>query len=339
MNKIIINGAATDSLILIGESIKNLAHHIPEGKIVVITDANVNRLYNTLFHQYPVIEIQAGEEQKTLETANYLYGQLIALEADRATFIVGIGGGVVCDIAGFVASTYMRGLDFGFVATSLLAQVDASVGGKNGVNFRRFKNMVGTFNQPEFVICDIDLLKTLPENEIRCGLGEIVKHAIIADEELFALLEEHSDKILALDKELVEKVVTDSLLIKSDIVNRDEREANERRLLNFGHTVGHAVEKATGLTHGEALGVGITAASKLSKKRGLLSHADYQRIIALLKKLHLPTETEVSDEELVQAIRLDKKREGEALNMVLITKIGHALVEKISLDELEEAIK
>ena len=338
MNAFIIHGAAHDSTILIGESIKNLPSYISAKDVVVITDTNVNRLYRSFFNSCKVISIGTGEEIKTLETLAAVYEQLIDHEADRSTFIVGIGGGIVCDIAGFAASTYMRGLRFGMVATSLLAQVDAAVGGKNGVNFRRFKNMIGVFNQPEFVICDFDLLKTLPEKEIRCGMGEIVKHALIADEALFTFLEEHAVELLSLKPSVVEETVTKSIRIKSAIVNRDEKETGERRLLNFGHTVGHAIEKNTSLTHGEALGVGITTAAALSVRRGLLSAADYERIVALLEKLHLPTKTDVSGETIMQSIRLDKKREGDKIRFVLIDKIGRAQVEKISLTALSELI-
>ena len=338
MNTLIIHGAARDSSILIGESIKNLPHYIPAKDVVVITDTTVNQLYRSFFSSYKVITIGRGEEIKTLDTLAAVYEQLIACEADRSTFILGIGGGIVCDIAGLAASTYMRGLKFGLVATTLLAQVDASVGGKNGVNFRRFKNMIGTFNQPEFVICDFELLKTLPEKEVRCGIGEIVKHALIADEALFSFLEKHADELLSLKPSVVEEAVTKSIRIKSAIVNKDEKERGERRLLNFGHTVGHAVEKNTSLTHGEALGVGITAAAALSNRRGLLSAAGYERIVALLEKLHLPTKSDVKGETIMQAIRLDKKREGDEIHFVLIDKIGHARVEKISLVALSKLI-
>ena len=338
MNTLVIHGAAHDSTILVGESIKKLPRYIPAKNVVVITDTNVNRLYRSFFNSCKVISIGTGEKIKTLETLAAVYEQLIAHEADRSTFIVGIGGGIVCDIAGFAASTYMRGLKFGLVATTLLAQVDAGVGGKNGVNFRRFKNMIGVFNQPDFVICDFELLKTLPEKEIRCGIGEIVKHALIADEALFTFLEEHAVELLSLNPSVVEETVTKSIQIKSVIVNRDEKETGERRLLNFGHTVGHAVEKNTSLTHGEALGIGITAASALSVRRGLLSAADYERIVALLEKLHLPTKTDVKGETIMQAIRLDKKREGDEIRFVLIDKIGRAQVEKISLTTLSNLI-
>ena len=203
--------------------------------------------------------------------------------------VVGIGGGIVCDICGFVASTFLRGVRFGFVATTLLAQVDASVGGKNGVNFGGYKNMVGTFNQPEFVLCDLDLLRSLPEEQLQCGFAEIVKHAAIADAGMFEALEKDAERALALDPMVIEGLVYDSLVIKSTIVNQDEKETGERRKLNFGHTFGHAIEKVTGVPHGQAVSAGMVLAAGLSHQRGLITASEKDRLCALLEQLNLPT--------------------------------------------------
>jgi 3-dehydroquinate synthase len=262
----------------------------------------------------------------------------VAFEADRSSFIVGIGGGIVCDIAGFIASTYLRGVRVGFVASTLLSQVDASVGGKNGVNFEGYKNMVGVFNQPEFVVCDMNLLKTLPEKEVLCGLAEVVKHAAIGDADLFSYLEKYYKRALQLDAEVIEKIVYDSVLIKSSIVNKDEKEEGERRKLNFGHTLGHALEKTTGAPHGEAVSAGMVVASALSEKRGYLSTEEKERIEALLKKFQLPTRVQLDGKRVLDAVRKDKKREGEEINFVLLQGIGQAVVEKISMEELETVV-
>jgi 3-dehydroquinate synthase len=333
-----IHGITGDSTILMGESLQNLQKYISPQEVVIITDSNVRRLYGKDFPSYEIIEIGMGEKIKNLDTVKTIYGKLLELEMDRSSFIVGIGGGVVCDIAGFAASTYLRGVRFGFVSSTLLSQVDASVGGKNGVNFEGYKNMVGVFDQPEFVICDIKLLKTLPEKEILCGLAEVVKHAAIGDTNLFSYLEKHYKRVLQLDDEVVEKVVYDSILIKSGIVNRDEKEMGERRKLNFGHTLGHALEKTTGAPHGEAVSAGMVVASALSKKRGYLSSEEMERIDALLKKLKLPTRVQVDKKRLLEAVRKDKKRQGEAINFVLLQGIGKAVVEKISMKELEAVV-
>ena len=186
-----IHGTASDSKIVIGESLGNLSEYIPAPKMAIITDTHVRNYYYKNFPDCEVIEIGTGEKIKNLDTVQTIYRKLLEIEADRSSFIVGIGGGIVCDITGFVASTYLRGVKFGFVPSTLLSQVDAAVGGKNGVNFGGYKNIVGVFNQPEFVICDLNLLKTLPEREILCGYAEIVKHAAIGDDALFLYLEDH----------------------------------------------------------------------------------------------------------------------------------------------------
>jgi 3-dehydroquinate synthase len=301
----------------------------------VITDANVRRLYGDRFPEAPVLSIGSGEAAKTLETAADLYETLLGLEADRATFILGVGGGIVCDVAGFVASTFMRGLRFGFAATTLLAQVDASVGGKNGVNLQGYKNLIGTFSQPEFVLCDLQLLQTLPEAEVVNGMAEVVKHALIADAGLFAFLEDHAGPALGLEPAVVERLVCDSVVIKSGVVGRDEREAGERRKLNLGHTFGHALEKVTGMTHGEAVSVGLVLAAAVSARRGRLAAAAVDRVVRLLRSLRLPCSARADAGKVVDALLRDKKREADAVHFVLLEDIGRAVVEPIPIAELE----
>ena len=338
MRELKIRGVTGDSTLYIGESLQNLKDYIPSVKTVIITDSNVRHLYHQDFPPAEIIEIGMGEEIKNLDTVRMLYEKLIEYEVDRSSFIVGIGGGIVCDIAGFVASTYLRGVRFGFVSSTLLSQVDASVGGKNGVNFSGYKNMVGVFNQPEFVICDMGLLKTLPREEVLCGLAEIVKHAAIGDATLFSFLETHDKEALKLNHEVIERLVWDSVVLKSTVVNRDEKEAGERRKLNFGHTFGHAIEKTAGVPHGEAISVGMVMASALSEKRGYLSSEDTKRIESLLKKLELPTRFQFNGEKVLEALRKDKKRQSEYIHFVLLQGLGHAIVEKISIKELETSM-
>ncbi len=336
MESVTINADSGPSRILIGERLENLQRYIPVAKPIIITDVNVGKLYPLNSMAAAVITIGTGEEIKTLETVQEIYARLLSIEADRSAFIVGVGGGIVCDIAGFAASTFLRGVRFGFVATTLLAQVDASVGGKNGVNFEGYKNMVGLFHQPEFVICDPELLKTLPPREISCGLAEIVKHGAIADADLFAYLEQHAEDILALDSTVIEKLVQASVHIKSAIVMRDETEKGERRLLNFGHTFGHAIEKVTGIAHGEAVSMGMVIASALSVKKGLLSAEEDQRLQVVLKNLKLPTRWEASPQKVLDAIAKDKKRTGDRIHFVLLNGIGNARVDQITLEELRD---
>lgn len=338
MKTLEIHGSTGVSRLFIGEKLKNLKKYIPEESVVIISDTNVCRLYQKDFPVSEVITIGTGEKIKSLDTVRAIYGKLMELEADRSSFIIGIGGGIVCDIAGFVASTYLRGVRFGFVSSTLLSQVDASVGGKNGVNFEGYKNMVGVFNQPEFVICDTDLLKTLSENDALCGFAEIVKHAAIGDAALFSYLEKHYEKVLALDPEVIEKLVYDSVFIKSTIVSRDEKEAGERRKLNFGHTFGHAIEKTAAVPHGEAVSAGMIIASNLSVSKGYLASEDAKRIKALLEKLKLPTTPPSDGKAMLAALRKDKKREKDSIHFVMLKEIGHAFVDKIPIEQLDAAM-
>jgi 3-dehydroquinate synthase len=327
------------SVILIGERLENLKKYLPVNLPIIITDTNVQKHWGHYFPPGAVITIDTGEEIKTLDTVGVLYDKLLELDADRASFVVGIGGGIVCDIAGFVASTYMRGIRFGFVSTTLLAQVDASVGGKNGVNFEGYKNIVGVFSQPEFVICDQNLLQSLPPREFQCGFAEIVKHGAIADDHLFEYLEQNWARALEHDPEVIEKVVHDSVIIKSTIVNRDATEKGERRKLNFGHTLGHAIEKVLQVPHGEAVSAGMVLASKLSEKKGYLQKDDTTRLSSLLEKFRLPVRLEFNPQQVIDAIGKDKKREGDHLKFVFLQKIGKALVEEIPIQEIVEVLQ
>jgi 3-dehydroquinate synthase len=222
------------------------------------------------------------------------------------------------------------------VATTLLAQVDASVGGKNGVNFGGYKNMVGTFNQPDFVLCDLEMLSSLPEEQLQSGFAEIVKHAAIADANMFAYLERNATRALALDLEVIENLVYQSLVIKSTIVNKDEKETGERRKLNFGHTFGHAVEKVTGVTHGQAVSIGMVLAARLSRHRGLLTTGEEQRLQDLLAQLRLPLQKAFDREAVLEALGKDKKREKESVHFILLDGLGKAVVADIPLSELRE---
>jgi 3-dehydroquinate synthase len=333
-----ITGKSGQSKIVIGESIRNLERYLPPGRAVIVTDHNVRHYYEKDFPDWPIIEIGCGEGIKTLDTVQAIYRKLLELGADRSNFLIGIGGGVVCDIAGFAASTFLRGIRFGFVSSTLLAQVDASVGGKNGVNFKAYKNMVGTFNQPDFVICDIHLLATLPEEERLNGFAEIVKHAAIADARLFAFLENNYRQALTLDFAVLERLVFDSVSIKAAIVNRDEQERGERRKLNFGHTLGHALEKTTGIAHGQAVSIGMAAAADLSVKRGLLPAAEADRLRQLLKNFKLPVSAQIDRQAVLDAIGKDKKRQGSWFHFVLLNRLGEAVVEEIAIDALEDVL-
>lgn len=331
-----INSASGASQIVVGESVANLKRYLDGRRTVIITDTTVGGLYHQRFPDGPVISIGLGESIKTLETVMTIFDRLMALEADRSSFILGIGGGIVCDITGFVASTFLRGTRFGFIPTTLLSQVDASVGGKNGVNFRGYKNMVGLINQPELVICDLTLLQTLPEQQIRCGFAEIVKHGVIADAAMLDLLETQRDRALNLDAAIIADLVYRSLAIKAGVVCRDERETGERRKLNFGHTFGHALEKLTGIAHGEAVAIGMVLAARLSVSKGLLSAGQADRLEQILDSYGLPVRSPVDLSSLLAAMKKDKKRQGGRIHFVFAEALGSARVEAVEFQTLHQ---
>jgi len=338
MKKLSIDSSIGKSEILVGERLENVGQYLPDKKTAIITDSNVRKFYGDKFPNVLIIEIGTGEGIKNFKTVDYIIEQLIENEFDRSSFILGIGGGIVCDISGFVASIFMRGIDFGFVSTTLLSQVDASVGGKNGVNFGGLKNMVGVFNLPKFVICDMEMLKTLEAVELQCGFAEIVKHGAIKSTELFNFIDSNVEKAINLDAEVIERFVYDSVVIKADVVNQDAREKGERRKLNFGHTFGHAIEKIAQVPHGKAVSIGMVVAAQLSVSRGLLSAEKAERMTNLLKALGLPTELELQPEKALAAMKRDKKRDGDKLHFVLLNDLGSAEVVEITFEELKEIV-
>ena len=296
---------------------------LPEGRVVVVSDATIDRLYHPLLAPYDSVLIGTGESIKTLQTVETLYRRFLELGVDRKTFILGVGGGIVTDVAGFAASTYMRGVRFGFVSTTLLGQVDASVGGKNGVNVDGYKNMAGTFTQPQFVICDPAMLRTLPDREFRAGLAEAVKAAVIADGDLFARLEGASFEALRTDTDLLSDVVSAAIRVKADIVEHDEKESGERRTLNLGHTLAHAIEKCSNrMIHGEAVAVGTALIASAAVRLGVLKEEERQRIVSVLTRLGFDLTPPVELKRLLKEVGKDKKSEDGLLRIVLPVGIG-----------------
>ncbi len=329
------------SVITIGSSRDLLDDMIPEGlRVIVISDANIDRLYGSLLARYETILIGVGETNKTFNTVQNICHQLVELGADRNTFLLGIGGGIVTDITGFVAAIYMRGIKFGFVSTTLLSQVDAGVGGKNGINFDGYKNMIGTFLQPEFVICDISMLSTLPLREFRAGWAEIIKVAIIADKELFEILESVDFDNIKDNSELLSHIIFRSIKIKADIVEQDEHEAGERRKLNLGHTFGHAIEKnSTEMNHGEAVAVGTLIATHVARRLDLINDNDVDRIESLLLRFGFNLESPVVMSKMLKAIVHDKKAIEGSIGMAFPTSIGSSIVKKMTIEEVTELVK
>ncbi len=322
------------SEVVIGSAGDLLPRLLPDKRVVVVSDTNIDRHYHSLVNRYDHVLIGLGEASKTLVTADAIYKKFIAMGVDRSTFVLAIGGGIVTDVAGFVASTYMRGVEFGFVSTSLLGQVDASVGGKNGVNVDGYKNMVGTFTQPRFVVCDVNMLRTLPERELRTGMAEMIKAGIIADGELFSILERTPLAELAKNPEMLGEVVYRAIKVKADIVERDEREHGDRRKLNLGHTLAHAIEKSSSkMNHGEAVAAGLALIADAAVRKGLLQAADKDRICSLLQRTGFDLTPPAAMRVLLKAVSKDKKSEGDMLHVVFPTAIGACEVVPMPLEE------
>jgi len=335
MKSLEIRTPAGDCRVVFDGALEDAERLRPPGSGAIVTDTTVRRLFGHRFPDLPVIEIEPGEGSKDLRTVERMHKEFLGLELDRSSFMTRIGGGVVCDLTGFAASTYMRGIGFGFVPSTLLAQADAAVGGKNGVNVGGMKNIAGLFRQPEYVLIDFSLLETLPARERLCGLAEIVKHALIASADLFAFLEREKAPLLSLDRRVLERALRESVRIKSGFVRADTLESGERRKLNFGHTLGHALEKAVGLRHGEAVSIGMVAAARISSARGMLSAGSVERISGLLERTGLPVRLPVPPGKLFEALRRDKKRQGDVLHLVLLSAIGRAEIARMTFDELE----
>ena len=338
METIKINSSEGRSEIMIGADWSSVTGMIPVKGAVIITDENVKRLYGGFFPECHVITIEPGERSKSLSTIGNIVEELLQAGVDREGFILGIGGGVVCDIAGFAASVYMRGVRFAFVSTTLLSQVDASTGGKNGVNSRSAKNTIGVFNNPEFVICDPQMLLTLPDDEYRSGLAELVKAALIRDEELLNLIEDNCDRIIARERETMLTLITRAVRIKASIVESDMHEAGERRLLNFGHTLGHAAELEYGILHGQAVAWGMVKAMEFSAEKGYLGAETITRVSALFERLDLLPRVEPDNEIVAGRIVYDKKRSGNELNFVFLEKPGTAFTGKAGIEDIARFI-
>ncbi len=343
MNEVRINIGNRVSKVCVGESIGNIRAFAPPENTIIVTDDNLNGYYSSAWSGYPVIVIGTGEHIKTMTTVEAIVRQLIELRAHRKTFLLGIGGGIVCDIAGFAASIYMRGMPFGFVSTSLLSQVDASVGGKNGVNIDGLKNMAGVINQPDFVICDHEMLHTLPDGEYFNGMAELVKTACLDGEGLFGFISENRERLRRRDVEVIPEAVYRSVKFKAKIVEEDEREENIRRILNLGHTLGHAVEKVKGIKHGFAVSAGIGFALELSMDMGLINPAAVREIKELLEYFGLPSGPgEVLQESdlpgILNAVESDKKKGGDVINVILLEGIGKSVIQSIKSEELMKYI-
>ncbi|MEE9542388.1 MAG: 3-dehydroquinate synthase [Thermodesulfobacteriota bacterium] len=335
---------------LIAEVGSRLADLGFSGRACVITNPAVRVLYcNDVVESLEgagfsvlVIEIPDGEEFKNLEEASKVYDRLIDEKFERTSPIVALGGGVVGDLAGFVAATYLRGVPFVQMPTTLLAQVDSSVGGKTGVNHAKGKNLIGAFYQPRIVLIDPDALATLDEREVSTGLAEVVKHGVIRDADFFEFLEVNSEKILNQEAE-IEEAISRSCEIKAEVVSEDEKEAGVRAILNFGHTFGHAVEVAAGYNvhrHGEAVGMGMVMAAGFSAELGFCSPKLEERIRNILSSLGLPTDApDLKADDMIEAMYLDKKVQSGRIRFVLLKEIGEVVIKEADEDVLRKYLE
>ena len=312
-------------------------------KVCVVTDSNVEKIYaqrviDSIKEQgfeTKLFVFEAGEERKRLSTISDMYSCFADFHMSRKDLVVALGGGVTGDMAGFAAASYMRGIEFVQIPTSLLAQVDSSVGGKTGVDIEQGKNLVGAFWQPNRVIIDPDTLKTLPQHFINDGMAEVIKYGCIKDSKLFDTLKNEN----ALD--IIEDIIEICVSIKRDVVNADEREKGERMLLNFGHTLGHSLEKIynySGLSHGEAVAIGMCIITAASEKAGITKNGTTEEIISLCKKYGLPTTDNASPKEIAEICSSDKKSSGGSVNLVLLKEIGTSFTQPTKLIELENFI-
>ncbi len=312
--------------------------HLEQPRAAIVTNTTVAALYlqplNEALRALRVetisIVLADGERYKDWATLNQIYDALIEGRCDRKTTLIALGGGVIGYLAGFAAATYMRGIPFIQVPTTLLAQVDSSVGGKTGINHPSGKNMIGAFYQPRLVLADTAVLKSLPQRELSAGLAEVIKHGLVRDEEFVAWLEQNVEKLLACDQQALAHAVRRCCEIKAATVAEDERETGVRALLNFGHTFGHAIESGLGYgkwLHGEAVAAGMVMAADLSRRMGYIGQADVDRVIALLERARLPVaQPGIAPARLQASMAVDKKTEGGRLRFILLDRIGAASV-------------
>ncbi len=357
MNKIPVNLGERSYKITIGKNILGqlgdfITKLMRPCKTLIITDRNVNALYADIVskglaeHKFDVkvVSMEPGEEQKALSTAEWLYDAFFDHGMDRKSLVIALGGGVVGDVAGFAASTFMRGVPFVQVPTSLLAQVDSSVGGKVGVNHPRGKNMIGSFYQPIAVFIDTVTLSTLPRAELLAGMVEVIKYGVIKDASLFDYIEKNLPKILELNDNALKTIISMSCSIKAKIVEEDEREAGLRAILNYGHTIGHALEALTHYKkyrHGEAVAIGMVCASKIAVNMGLADETVSLRQISLLKRLGMPTRNyAIKPDDIIDTLYLDKKTLKGILRFILPTKIGNVIIsEKVTEEDIRKALE
>lgn len=310
---------------------------VDQKQTILITDETLFVLHEKKFKGWRTIVVKAGEAYKKQASIDSIIQQLIEFEADRKTTLVGIGGGVVTDMTGYAASVYMRGLSFGFIPTTILAMVDASIGGKNGIDVGLYKNMVGVIRQPSFLLYDVAFLKTLPDHEWVNGFAEIIKHACIKDLPMFKQLQQHDIAYYKRKKKDLQLLIQRNAKLKAKVVQQDEFERGDRKLLNYGHTLGHALENLYELSHGQAIAIGMVYAAHLSQE--ITGFKQVLPVINLLEQYGLPTHIAFNAANVFAVLKMDKKRDRDTMNFVLLEKAGKAVVNPIQLDLLKSILE
>ena len=318
-------------------SFNQLDELVDKKKTIVLTDRNVFESHQEKFIGWELIVIEPGEEHKIQSTVDEVIKLMIVMEADRSTTLVGVGGGVITDLAGYIASVFMRGISFGFVPTTLLGMVDASVGGKNGIDVGVYKNMVGVIRQPKFLFYDYSFLSTLPEKVWSDGFAEIIKHACIKDAVAFKQLEKEDIDSIRNQSNVLGALIQRNVLLKTQVVQNDEFEKGERKLLNFGHTLGHAIETQYALTHGQAVAIGMSYALKLSEQ--ITGFQDSEKVRAVIKQYRLPIKGDFDVKKVLDILKMDKKRVDKNMNFILLEKIGKGVIQSIPMVQLTKMVQ
>ena len=324
--------------IFFDDSFQNLSSYIKildKENVFYFIDKKVFEIYNDVFNSLKnIIIIDSNEKSKSIEYSTSLINKLIHLEANKKSYFIAIGGGVVCDITGFISSIYMRGVRFAYVPTTVLSITDASLGGKNGVNFNGIKNLVGTINEPDFILIDLSFLTSLEKSEVENGFAEIIKHACIASPELFLFLSKV--KINFKSKDFYYQILQESISIKLDIVKQDLNDLNQRKVLNFGHTYGHAIESQYNMPHGCSVSLGIVFACNISKQLGYLSIEKVKEVKALLNRFNLPIDiSRIKIDDIMPFILKDKKAKNEKIDFVILEDIGKAKIIEIEIEKIK----